>query len=146
RDPRVAVPAAIGVLILLLTTAGLSARLLVEHDVRDARARVASDPATAIRRADDALALDADALPAYHAKAAAIARYGDAAPAIAVLREALRRQPDDFVTWALLGDLQTRSGDRAAARRSYARALRLNPRDATLREALRSASRAPTRS
>lgn len=143
RDPRVAIPATIGVAILLLTTVGLSTRLLVERDIRSARANAAADPAAAIRRANDALALDADALDAYHAKAAALARYGDPAPAIAVLREAVRRQPDDFVTWALLGDLQTRSGDRAAARRSYARALRLNPRDASLREALRSASRPP---
>ncbi len=143
RDPRVAVPAVVGVAILLVAVVGLSTRLLVEHDVRAARAAAADDPATAIRRADAALARDADALGAYHAKAAALARYGDPAPAIATLQAALRQRPDDFVTWALLGDLQTRSGDRAAARRSYARALALNPRDASLREAVESASGEP---
>ena len=41
--------------------------------------------------------------------------------------------------WALLGDLATRRGERAQALRDYRRALALNPRDATLAEAVRGA-------
>jgi Flp pilus assembly protein TadD len=46
----------------------------------------------------------------------------------AALLEATRREPHDFVTWALLGDLAVRRGDLAQARRDYGRASELNPR------------------
>jgi cytochrome c-type biogenesis protein CcmH/NrfG len=49
-----------------------------------------------------------------------------------VLLDATRREPRNFVTWVLLGDLSTRRGDARAARTEYRRAARLNPRDAGL--------------
>jgi Flp pilus assembly protein TadD len=75
-----------------------------------------------------------DAIGSYHVKAAALARFGQGDAARAVLGEALRRKPEDWVTWALLGDLETRSGERASAARAYGRAVALNPRDRGLRE------------
>ena len=132
--------AAVGAVLLVLVAVGLGRRVLVDETLTSARSAVSADPAAAIRDADRALALDDDLLPAYYAKAAAQARFGEAAPAIATLHAALEREPDAFVTWALLGDLQTRAGHRAAARRAYARAAALNPRDPTVRAALRRAS------
>jgi hypothetical protein len=46
----------------------------------------------------------------------------------------VRLEPENFATMGLLGDLETRAGDRAAARAWYRRALALNPRDIGLRE------------
>lgn len=69
-------------------------------------------------------------------RAAAYARLDDYQRARASLVEATRREPHDYVPWALLGDLATRRGDRALARRYYRRAVELNPRDTRLREEL----------
>jgi cytochrome c-type biogenesis protein CcmH/NrfG len=93
---------------------------------------VRSDPAHALAKANDSLDLNADALPTYYVKAAALARLNSYAGARATLLEAARREPRDFITWALLGDTAVRRGDFGAARQSYTRATRLNPRDRTL--------------
>ena len=66
------------------------------------RARDRTRP-TALREADRALRLDPEAMGAYYAKAAALARFNEAGAAKAALREAARREPGDYVTWALLG-------------------------------------------
>lgn len=106
----------------------------------DSQASVNEDPRRALAQAEDSLSLNDESLPAYYAKAAALARMDDYAGARAALREATRREPHDFVTWGLLGDLALRRGDLAQARRDYGRASQLNPRDAGL-EALASAPR-----
>ena len=93
-----------------------------------------------LAKANDALALNADSLPTYYLKAAAYARLDDYLRARATLLAATRREPHDFVTWALLGDIALRRGDRAAAARSYRRARALNPRDQELAAQLRRAS------
>jgi predicted Zn-dependent protease len=119
---------------LVLTTAGMSLmrQVLADHYRESAQAALAANPAEAIRQADRALRLDAESLPAYYVKAAGLARFGDAAASRATLVEATRREPRDFVTWALLGDLAVRTGDETTARRNYAHAATLNPRDAGL--------------
>ncbi|MDQ3678038.1 MAG: hypothetical protein M3401_14790, partial [Actinomycetota bacterium] len=73
--------------------------------------------------------LDREAIAAYYAKAAALARFGEGDAARAVLLDATRREPQNFVTWALLGDLSVRQGRLRAAQADYRRAARLNPRD-----------------
>ena len=57
----------------------------------------------------------------------------------AALVEATRREPHDFVTWALLGDLATRREEYRQALADYRRALALNPRAPSLRVAVRRA-------
>ncbi len=118
-----------------LVAAGISLSRQALADVyRDrARAALAADPARALREADRSLRIVPDAIGSYHVKAAALARFGEGEAARAVLREALRREPQDWVTWALLGDLDTRLGERARAARDYGRAVALNPRDRGLR-------------
>jgi tetratricopeptide (TPR) repeat protein len=118
---------------------GLSRQWLAERFERQAQSALAARPADALRLADRSLRLDREAVGAYYVKSAAFARFGEARAARAALEEAARREPGDFVTWALLGDLAMRTGDRAQARRDYGRALELNPRDPGLRRQLEAA-------
>jgi UDP-N-acetylmuramyl pentapeptide phosphotransferase/UDP-N-acetylglucosamine-1-phosphate transferase/tetratricopeptide (TPR) repeat protein len=128
RLRRVAPALAIG---LTITVAALSLSRQGLSDVYVARAQdaLADNPARALTEADRALRLDREAIAAYYAKAAALARFGDADGARAVLLDASRREPRNFVTWSLLGDLSVRRGALPAARADYGRAARLNPRD-----------------
>ena len=70
----------------------------------------------------------------YYVKAAALARFNQAAGAVAALRQALAHEPDNFVTWALLGDIAVRERRLGVARRDYTRAHQLNPRETILAE------------
>ena len=68
------------------------------------------------------LGFDSDAVSTYYVKAAALARFNQAAAAEGVLRTALAREPGNFVTWALLGDIAVREGRMDVAQTDYARA------------------------
>ena len=61
---------------------------------------------------------------AYYVKAAALARFGEGDAADATLRAARAKEPGEYVTWALLGDLAVRQGDIEGARKAYRRAQR----------------------
>jgi len=98
----------------------------------DARDLLDSAPARAIAKANDSLALDDEAVNTYYVKAAAYARVDDYRRARSTLLEAARREPHDFVTWGLIGDLAVRRGELGQARRAYARASQLNPRNRAL--------------
>lgn len=71
-------------------------------------------------------------LDAYYLRAGALESLGRTDAARDELLAALDREPNVFVTMALLGDLETRAGDPGAAQDWYARAAALNPRDAGL--------------
>ena len=126
-------PAALAAIALALLGASLSREWIAETLRTDAQEALAERPEEALRQADRALRLDPEATEAYFVKSAALARFGQAEAAEAALREAARREPRNYVTWALLGDLAVRTGELAEARRHYRRALRLNPRDPGLR-------------
>jgi O-antigen ligase len=111
--------------------------VLAERDTAQARQLVVGDPRGALEEVDSALAIDDEAVEAYYVGAAAYARLDRYRAARASLLEAAAREPSDFVTWALIGDLALRRGDRAAAQSAYARASRLNPRDEALRRLAR---------
>jgi UDP-GlcNAc:undecaprenyl-phosphate/decaprenyl-phosphate GlcNAc-1-phosphate transferase len=102
------------------------------------RARAQSDldahPAAALADANRSLNIDSDAVQTYYVKAAALARFDQASAAEAALRRALAREPDNFVTWALLGDIAVRERRLETAKRDYVRAHQLNPRNETLSE------------
>jgi len=100
----------------------------------EAQELVRSDPRRALDRAADSLGLNDEAVGTYQAQAAAYARLGQYEPSRASLGEAVRREPGDFVSWALLGDLALRRGDFAQAGRDYGEAARLNPREPGLRQ------------
>ena len=111
---------------------GISRLALASHDANSARGKLATAPLAALADTSDALSLDGDRVDTYYVRSAAYARLGRYAEARGALREALLRDPDNFVTWTLIGDLAFRHGDRAVARASYKRAAQLNPLDAEL--------------
>jgi UDP-GlcNAc:undecaprenyl-phosphate GlcNAc-1-phosphate transferase len=110
-----------------LLRAGLTRRYL-----DDARSELAAHPAAAVTDAGRALRLDSANLDAYYVKAAGLARFDRAAAARAVLLDAARQDPGNFVTWILLGDLEVRVGNLPSAKGYYGRAHALDPHDPSL--------------
>jgi tetratricopeptide (TPR) repeat protein len=129
--------AAVGLaLTMVAASASLGRQVLSERYLREAQSTLARDPARALELADRTLRLDRGAVEAYYVKSAAFARFGEARAARAALAEAARREPSDHVTWALMGDLALRMGERDAAHRAYRTALSLNPRDPALKRSV----------
>jgi O-Antigen ligase/Tetratricopeptide repeat len=106
---------------------------LSEHLRSNARTELATQPAEALSSASESLSLNPDSPQGYYLKASALARLGDFQGAKASLREAIEREPHNYVSWALLGDLLTRRGAIDPALETYSRASALNPRDRSLR-------------
>jgi UDP-GlcNAc:undecaprenyl-phosphate GlcNAc-1-phosphate transferase len=129
--PRLASAAAVAA-VLALTGVSLAREAMTDHFLSRGQDALAADPGRALVEADRVLRLDPESVPAYYVKSAALARFNEPEASRAALEEAARREPRDFVTWALLGDLARRAGDEELARRDYARARALNPRDPTL--------------
>jgi Tfp pilus assembly protein PilF len=132
--PALALGATAVVVMLVVAGASLSRQGLA--DLYRAQAQSELDgghPATALTDANRSLDIDSDAVETYYVKAAALARFDQAVSAQAVLRQALEHEPNNFVTWTLLGDISLREHSMGAARRDYDRAHQLNPRDVTLR-------------
>ena len=73
------------------------------------------------------------ALPPRYLQAGALETLGRREDARRELLDALDREPQNFVTMALLGDLEVRAGHPRRARAWYRRALALNPVDVGLR-------------
>jgi cytochrome c-type biogenesis protein CcmH/NrfG len=128
--------AAVGLLIAFAAVE-VARPVLALHARTQGRAALARNPTRALSRARDSLSFESAAIEGRYLEAAAYARLGDYARARGALLRALDRQPHDFVTWALLGDLAVRRGDLATARAAYRRARSLNPRDPTLRQLAR---------
>ena len=105
---------------------------LADRHATDAEAAISGDPAAAVAEADRSLALNPDAVSTQYIRSAAYARLNNYPQARGALLSAIAVEPQNFVTWTLLGDLATRHGDRALAHRYYLRALALNPRDPQL--------------
>ena len=129
---RVVVIACTGLIVVGAVLVGRSA--LADSYRSDARDLLDSSAERAIAKADDSLALDDESLDTYYVKSAAYARLDDYGRARATLLEAARREPHDFVTWGLLGDLAVRRGELGQAKRAYGRASELNPRNRGLAE------------
>jgi O-antigen ligase len=111
----------------------LGRQTLAERARLDGEAVLASNPREAIDDARRALDYNPDSVPALYLEAAAYARLGNAERSQAALLFAGDREPSDWVTWALLGDLMVRQRRFAAAQTYYRRASMLNPRYPPLR-------------
>lgn len=132
--PRAAALAAAAALATLVVAGGsLSRQGLAQIYAKRALSEVLARPASAVAAADRSLRLDSDATGTYYVKAAALARLDRPSAVNATLQAALSREPLNFVTWALLGDVAVRERDFAAAARYYRRAHALNPLNPTLR-------------
>jgi predicted Zn-dependent protease len=118
--------------VLAIGGASLARATAARHYLDRARAELASSPLRAIDDSQRVLGIDDANLDAYYVKAAGQARFNLAAEARATLLRATQEAPQNFVTWALLGDLETRAGQLSAARGYYRRARRLDPRDPEL--------------
>jgi O-antigen ligase len=124
------------VLVAAVAVVAVGAAFLVRQTLADAyniSGRHDRAPRAAIADANRALAYDDDLLDAYYLKAAAYAQLGDDLSSRATLLAATRREPHDWVTWALLGDLAVRARDFRGARLAYGHAFALNPRSGNLR-------------
>jgi O-antigen ligase len=103
--------------------------------------QIASAPRQAIDKLREAARLDPYSVSTLYLLSAAYARLDDYQHARDALLLASAREPHNYVPPALLGDLATRRGDRAAALASYQRTLALNPRDPDLQRAVAEAGR-----
>jgi UDP-GlcNAc:undecaprenyl-phosphate GlcNAc-1-phosphate transferase len=132
--PALALGASAVIVTLIVAGGSLSRQGLADLYLSRAQSELDAHPAAALTNANRSLSVDSDSVQTYYVKAAALARFDQAPAAEAALREALAREPDNFVTWALLGDIEVRDRRLQEARRDYVRAHLLNPRDATLSE------------
>jgi UDP-GlcNAc:undecaprenyl-phosphate GlcNAc-1-phosphate transferase len=131
--PALALGASAVLVTLVVAGASLSRQGLADLYRTQARHELDAHPASAIADANRSLDIDSDAVETYYVKAAALARFDQAASAEMALRRALEQEPNNFVTWTLLGDIAVRERRIGAAKRDYNRAYKLNPRNATLR-------------
>jgi len=132
--PAVALGAAAVIVTLIVAGASLSRQGLADLYRSHAQSELSSDPAAALTDINRSLGIDSDSVQGYYVKAAALARFDQAPAAEAALGQALKREPDNFATWALLGDIAVRERKLPQAARDYLRAHALNPRNPLLRE------------
>jgi tetratricopeptide (TPR) repeat protein len=99
--------------------------LLLNRGVRNLRA---DQPGEALEDFDAALTLAPNLADAWHWRAQAHARAGDAAAAARDLQEALRLEPRHWPALLSLSALQEERGDAAAALRSLEAALAIHPK------------------
>jgi hypothetical protein len=122
-----------GVALAVVAIVFIGRPTLAQHYRVAAQNELRSDPRGALADAEESLSLNPDALQSYYAKSAAYARLAAYLPARRAMREAIEREPHNYVSWALLGDLATRRGSISEAMSAYRRASMLNPRDSELR-------------
>jgi UDP-GlcNAc:undecaprenyl-phosphate GlcNAc-1-phosphate transferase len=132
--PAIALGASVTILALIVAGASLSRQGLAQLYRDQAQGELLRDPAAALADVRRSLDVDADAPQAYYIQAAALARFDQAQAAESALADALAREPRNFVTWTLLGDISVREGRLAVAGRYYARAHELNPRNPAVRQ------------
>jgi UDP-GlcNAc:undecaprenyl-phosphate GlcNAc-1-phosphate transferase len=117
---------------LVVAGASLSRQGLANFYLLRAEQELDRRPKAALDDANRSLAIDSDAVQAYYVKASALARFDQPAGAERALNAALADEPNNYVTWTLLGDVAARVGRHSLAERDYERAHRLNPRNSTL--------------
>jgi hypothetical protein len=120
----------------LLGAAAVSVVLLFLSDfyireARDEQGKSASKQLSAARTAAD---LDPVSVIPLYLQASALEAEGERSHARDVLQDALSKEPNNFVTLTLLGDLQVRDGEFDDAAGYYKKASDLNPRDTGLQQ------------
>ena len=101
---------------------------------RSARAQRGVSPAEQLADARNAQRLNPYELAPRYLEAGALEEDGKRAAARAELLDALELEPENFVTMALLGDLETRAGRPRGRADWYERALARNPADVGLQQ------------
>jgi hypothetical protein len=131
--PIPALAASVAVALAAVAIVFIGRPTLAQHLRGEAQDEVRTHPLQGLKTIDESLSLNPESVQAYYTKSAALARLDAYVPARAAMLEAIRREPHNYVSWALLGDLATRRGDIAIATRAYRRASSLNPRSLELR-------------
>jgi tetratricopeptide (TPR) repeat protein len=134
RRPALALGVSAVTLTLIAAGASLSRQGLAQLYREHAQGELAKNPAAALGDVNRSLEIDSDSAQSYYVQAAALARFDQAQAAEAALARALVREPRNFVTWTLLGDVSVRQRLLDAAKRDYRRAHELNPRNTAVRE------------
>ena len=131
-------PRAVASAALLLLAASWLPPYLAQHAQNDALAAAGDGRiAAALGSARRAARLDPLAVSPLLTQAAVLQQMGQNRAALAVLQDAARLQPQNYLVWYALGELQQGAlGQAAAARASFTRALALNPLDAASRSEL----------
>jgi UDP-GlcNAc:undecaprenyl-phosphate GlcNAc-1-phosphate transferase len=127
RRMRMLLGAAGATLVLAIGGASLARSTLAHVYLSHAQSALQHDPARAISDSEKVLHIDGANLDAYYVKAAGQARFDHAAQARDTLLQAADHAPREFITWVLLGDLETRAHDLGAASGYYRHALALDP-------------------
>lgn len=117
---------------LVVAGASLSRQGLADFYRARAEGELDVRPAVALTDVNRSLTIDPDAVKGYYVKASALARFDQATGAERALLAALKQEPDNYVTWALLGDVAVRQDRLLLAKHDYLHAHRLNPRNSTL--------------
>jgi hypothetical protein len=120
----------------LLAAALVSVAFLFLGDLYVRKARVArySSAAKTLSDAETAAFFDPVSVTPPYLQAGALETEGRLRQARAKLEDARELEPDNFVTYGLLGDFEVRRGNDRAARGFYRQALALNPEDTGLRK------------
>ena len=99
---------------------------------------MSKNPVKALQKLKTAEQLDPWSMQTQYAVASAYARLNDYDAARDALVHAEQLEPENYVPPALLGDIATRAGDRATAALAYRRALKLDPLEPALQQAVKS--------
>jgi len=121
-------------LVLAAAIVSVGALFLSGVYVRKARRLALDSPPSALTAARHAADFNPVSVTPLYLQASALEAEGDRDAARRALGEAFDLEPSNFVTLGLLGDLEARAGNPAAARHYYAHAQALNPRDVGLQK------------
>jgi tetratricopeptide (TPR) repeat protein len=128
--------------LLALVAASLGRQYVAMLYSDSGKGLVSKRPVQALQTLRTAEQLDPWSLQTQYAVASAYARLDDYRAARAALLGAAQLEPENYVPPALLGDIATRAGDQATALAAYRRALRLDPLEPALAQAVRTAQAA----
>ena len=140
RSAQITLVATLGLLALVAASLGRQYVAMLYSD--SGHGLVSKHPVRALGQLRTAEQLDPWSLATQYAVASAYARLDDYSAAQAALSRAEQLEPDNYVPPALLGDIATRAGHEQAAVSDYRHALRLDPLEPALQQAVGAAEAA----
>jgi tetratricopeptide (TPR) repeat protein len=124
--------------LLALVAASLGRQYVAALYSNSGHGLVSKNPVKALQKLKTAEQLNPWSMQTQYAVASAYARLNDYAAARDALIHAQQLEPENYVPPALLGDIATRYGDHATAAAAYRRALKLDPLEPALQQAVKS--------